>query len=128
MISFFEHLQTIATVTNVSQQTHQGSFSFVFSSMKSKESLSIVSRTFDLEIKLQEIMFFFTILKIFEVHLSGTRVETYKSNCVSGRPANKQSGSWFIFKCSLGTLSITKTRENEGIFPLEEDDLIYDPS
>ena len=30
--------------------SHQGSFSFVFSSMKNKESLSIVSRTFDLEI------------------------------------------------------------------------------
>ena len=65
MISFFEHLQTIVIVANVSQQTppHQGSFSFVFSSMKSKESLSIVSRTFDLEIKLQEIMFFLQFLK-----------------------------------------------------------------
>ena len=58
----------------VIEMSHQGSFSFVFSSMKNKESLSIVSRTFDLQIYhysglgLVEHLFLF-LLTIMKVHL-----------------------------------------------------------
>ena len=56
IIFFFEHLQGIPVIPlhyvlhlhYVSAKSHQGSFNFVFSSMNRRASLSIVSRTFDL--------------------------------------------------------------------------------